>query len=335
MKVSVVIPTYNRAHVVLDAIGSVLVQTIDDLEVIVVDDGSTDDTGAQVRSVSDPRVRYLPRPHAGVSATRNAGIAVARGTLISFLDSDDLWLPDKLAREVAFLSAHPGVDAVFGDAHKYHDGRFTASFVGQSLVFAKRFGWATDTTGVALPQREMFLCLLEEVPIATIAFTVRRDALLRAGTFDETWSSFEDWELYLRLARESRFGYLPQPLAVIRVSHDSLHLIDAAWGRSSMLGHLVRERRRIADDPEAVAAATRGITRLSMRLAWHYEAAGRPGRAIASYLRGFRETGEPGMAVRAGALLLPRHLRSRFRNGAAVERPSLAKPCRTTASNVT
>src|SRR5438132_11460312 len=136
MKVSVVIPTYNRAHVVVEAIDSALAQTFPDLEVIVVDDGSSDDTASRVRGHPDPRVRYLVRPHAGVSATRNAGIAAARGTLLSFLDSDDLWRPDKLAREVAFLEAHPDVAALFSDAAKHRAGRVVGSFVADSPVFA-------------------------------------------------------------------------------------------------------------------------------------------------------------------------------------------------------
>lgn len=313
MTVSVIIPTYNRGHVILDAVHSVLAQTFDDFEVIVVDDGSDDDTSVRVRSIEDRRVTLVCGAHAGVSAARNTGIAAARGELISFLDSDDLWLPEKLEREVAFLDSHPDVDAVFSDAEKLHGGRFTPSFVEETAVFSRRFASSAPSDGVSLPQREFFLCLLEEVPIATIAFTVRRDVLGHAGPFDRSWSSFEDWEFYLRLAKRSRFGYLPQVLAVIFVSGDSLHLTDAAGGRSSMLDVLAREYRQGAGDAAVPAAAARGIARLTTRLAWHYEAVGRRRAAVGAYLRGFGMTGDPALLCRAGVVLLPARARSRLR----------------------
>src|SRR5436309_10403806 len=98
--VSVVRPTHDRGRVVVEAIESALAQTHPPLEVIVVDDGSTDDTAERVGRLRDARVRYLRRPHAGVSAARNAGIAAATGDLVAFLDSDDPWKPDKLEAEV-------------------------------------------------------------------------------------------------------------------------------------------------------------------------------------------------------------------------------------------
>src|SRR5438445_2990879 len=118
VKVSVVIPTYNRARVVGEAIESALAQTHGNLEAIVIDDGSTDDTAERVGRLRDPRLRYLGRAHAGVSSARNAGIAAATGDLVSFLDSDDLWKPDKLAAEVAALAGHPAAGGVFSDLEK-------------------------------------------------------------------------------------------------------------------------------------------------------------------------------------------------------------------------
>src|SRR5262245_66529899 len=96
MTVSVVIPTYNRAGTVIDAVRSVLAQQFEDFELIVVDDGSTDDTAARVASIPDERLRYVAGPHAGVSAARNLGVRRATGSVIAFLDSDDVWHPGKL-----------------------------------------------------------------------------------------------------------------------------------------------------------------------------------------------------------------------------------------------
>src|SRR5262249_45951625 len=112
-RVSVVIPTYNRSHSVGTAVRSVIDQELAALECIVLDDGSVDDTPAVVSKIEDDRVRYIRRPHAGVAAARNAGVAEARANIIAFLDSDDIWRPEKLQREMDFLDRHPEVDAVF------------------------------------------------------------------------------------------------------------------------------------------------------------------------------------------------------------------------------
>src|SRR5262249_39925885 len=126
--VTVVIPTYNRGHVVMRAVTSALAQTHADLDVLVVDDGSTDDTADRLKTIEDPRLQYGVRPHAGVSATRNAGVKLATGHFVSFLDSDDEWKPHKLACELAFFEKHPEVDAVFTDLEKYDGDVFVPSF---------------------------------------------------------------------------------------------------------------------------------------------------------------------------------------------------------------
>src|SRR6266550_7359975 len=121
VKASVVIPTYNRGRVVGEAIESALGQRHRELEILVVDDGSTDDTAERVAGFRDRRLRYIRREHAGVSSARNAGIAVASGDLVSFLDSDDLWKPDKLGADIDALARYPSAGGVFCDLEK-HDG---------------------------------------------------------------------------------------------------------------------------------------------------------------------------------------------------------------------
>src|SRR5882762_4591889 len=120
---SVVIPTYNRAHSVGDAIASVLRQTMADLECIVVDDGSTDATPALLASITDPRLRVILGRHAGVAAARNLGVAHARAPLVAYIASDVLWRPDQLSHEVALLDCHPEVAAVFSELAKEEGGR--------------------------------------------------------------------------------------------------------------------------------------------------------------------------------------------------------------------
>jgi glycosyltransferase involved in cell wall biosynthesis len=304
-RVSVVIPTYNRAHTVGDAVASVLAQRFEGLEVIVVDDGSTDGTRERLAEVRDGRLRYVMGRHAGVAAARNLGVKHARGELIAFLDSDDLWRPDKLASEVAFLERHPEADAVFTDLEKLDGGRSYPSFMRETAVFAEHLRRRGHPESLLLSTREMRLILLEEVPVKPSALTVRRRAFEQAGAFDETWSSSEDWEFLLRFARAHRLGYIDRPLAVLRVGADSLHRVDQARGERAMIRRLLRERATLRGDAEALAAVRRGLVSRVKHFGWHYVDSGRRGAAAVVFLRGFMATLEPGLLGRAGAALLP------------------------------
>jgi glycosyltransferase involved in cell wall biosynthesis len=304
--VSVVIPTFNRAHTIGAALSSVLDQEFADLECLVVDDGSTDDTAAVVAGFQDPRVRYIAGRHAGVSAARNLGVGRARGDIIAFLDSDDLWRRDKLGRDVSFLRGHPDVDAVFTDLEKHDGGAVYSSFMRQTAVFSTRLNGHRKQEGVPLSQREMFLVLLQEVPIKPSALTIRRAAFEATGGFDESWSSSEDWEFLLRFARARRFGYIDQPLAVLRVGRDSLHRLDQERGETAMIRLLHDQRAVVRDDGEARDALRRGLIARVKHFGWHYRALGRRGAAARVLLNGFRLTGSPGLLLRAiAALLLP------------------------------
>jgi GT2 family glycosyltransferase len=309
MTVSVVIPTYNRAGTVVDAARSVLAQRFEDLELIVVDDGSTDDTAARLATIPDVRLRYVRGSHAGVSAARNLGVRRATGALISFLDSDDLWCPDKLACEVAVLSEHPDVDAVFSDLEKRHGDQVFPSFMRQTAVFSRRLSGRPGAV-LRLEPRELRLCLLEEVPIKPSALTLRRAAFDEIGGFDETWSSSEDWELLLRMARTHRFAYIDRPLAVLHISADSLHLLDQTRGERAMIRLLARERASLGGDAEALAAVRRGLVTRIKHFAWHYVGRGQRVRASRVFLDGFALTGAPGLFARALAVWLPGSWRS-------------------------
>src|SRR5919197_6284187 len=157
--VSVVIPTHDRGRVVVEAIESALAQRHRHLEVIVVDDGSTDDTAERVARLRDRRVRLLRRPHAGVSAARNAGIAVATGDLVAFLDSDDLWKPDKVEAEIAVLARYPSAGGVFSDLEKLDGPTFVPSFMRRTHVFSRVLGDRAYAEGLLLSPRALYLCL--------------------------------------------------------------------------------------------------------------------------------------------------------------------------------
>src|SRR5437899_1926380 len=283
---------------------SVLRQTMSDLECVVVDDGSTDSTPALLASISDPRLRVILGRHAGVAAARNLGVAHARAPLVAFLDSDDLWRPDKLAHEVSYLDRHPEVDAVFSDLEKQDGGHVYPSFMRETAVFSQLLGEREYPDGVALSRREVFLVLLEEVPIKPSALTVRRSEFEKAGRFDETWSSSDAGEFLLRFSRAHRFGYLDLPLAVLRVGDDSLHRTDQARGDTAMIRLLLRERRLLNGDHEARAAVQRGLVTRVKHFGWHHGDAGRRRAAAAVFLRGFLITVSPRLFGRRVPVLL-------------------------------
>src|ERR1019366_4018560 len=156
IKASIIVPTFNRGYILSEAIQSILDQTYPDFELIVVDDGSIDDTADVVNSFKDGRVHLIQHPkNIGVAAARNTGLAAAQGDLVSFLDSDDPWSPDKLALEVRFLTDHPEADAVFTDL-RIEGASSVPSVVRICPVFSKFLASTSAFDGAAVPQRTMY-----------------------------------------------------------------------------------------------------------------------------------------------------------------------------------
>ena len=201
MRVSIVIPTYNRADFVREAIASVLQQDYPDVDLIVVDDGSRDDTAAVVSGFG-PAVRYLYQENRGVSAARNRGVAASTGGLIAFLDSDDLWLPSKVSAQVAYFEAHPDAQACHTDEIWIRRG----VRVNERRIHRKHGGW-------------QFLASLPRCLISPSAVMLRRTLWDRLGGFDETLPACEDYDLWLRLTAIAPVGFLPERLVVKRGGH--------------------------------------------------------------------------------------------------------------------
>jgi glycosyltransferase involved in cell wall biosynthesis len=206
--VSVVIPTYNRRQFVAETIDSVLAQTYGEIEVIVVDDGSTDGTGEylKARYSTEPRFRYLWQENAERARARNTGIKAAQGEYVAFLDSDDLWLPEKLEAQMRLLTAHPEmVMAVswfeFIDEQHRTLGVFASPDMADvaSGDFARRM-IAANRIGSPTP-------------------VIKREVLLDAGMFcpDCKVLCFEDWELWTRVSVFGRVGLIPTVLALHRI----------------------------------------------------------------------------------------------------------------------
>jgi glycosyltransferase involved in cell wall biosynthesis len=323
MRVTVVIATYNRAYILREALESVLAQTFRDFEVVVADDGSTDDTPELIRGFQDPRIRYLRHEqNRGCSAAYNSGIAAASGDLIGFLDSDDIWKPTYLEEQVDFLTRHPEADAVFTDADVSAPSTHIPSLISVMRSFPRLLGTDSAAGEYVFDKRQMYICLLEEVPIKPSAVLIRRQLFLRAGTFNETWPSGTDWELFLRFSRTGRFGYINKVLVVQRRTSDATHQIFREQDKLFLLNVFLREKASLGTDREALSAVNRGISSHCSNLGWDYLHSGQRKRSISAYLRGFKETGQPIMLARAASVLVPTGLRNRLRNVVKQNRPA-------------
>ncbi len=221
--ISVVIPVYNRPGLVVEALDSVLAQAWPTLEVIVVDDGSTDGTAARVAAHpgrADNIVRLIQQPNRGESAARNAGIIAARQPFVAFLDSDDRWMPGKLAAQMEVFEQDPETDMVFS---AYLDRRPT----GLSTVILSTWERSVNHT---LDR------LLTGSCINTSTVVIRREVFNQVGLFDVSLRHCEDHDMWLRLASVgTRIAYVPQPLTDTRRQPDSLAAQPAEIARASEL----------------------------------------------------------------------------------------------------
>lgn len=209
--ISVLIPTYNREIYLREAVASVWAQTYATWELLVVDDGSTDGTRGFLESLAVPRVRGVWRPHCGNAATlRNAGAELARGSYVAWLDSDDAWLPDKLARQVAELVAHPDCGWVYSD-RLYVDGD------GREIPWLNHRPWVPHGGWILEPVLDV------RARIATSSVVVERSLLQAIGGFDETVWPCEDNDLWIRLAEASPAAVVAAPLIKKRIHGADRH----------------------------------------------------------------------------------------------------------------
>jgi hypothetical protein len=220
--VSVIIPTYNRAHLIGRSVESALAGVRPGDEVLVVDDGSTDDTAAVLAGFGE-RIRYLNMPHGGAGATRNAGIRAATRPLVAFLDSDDLWYPDKLDLQRAVMDRRPDVLFSFTDfGVRTADGTETRRFLrrwhNDPRPWSEILGPAVPFSGLAeLPPGRadfpvyvgsLYAAELERDYVATFTLVARREEAGDALRFAEDVPTWEDWECFGRLAQKGPAAYL-------------------------------------------------------------------------------------------------------------------------------
>jgi glycosyltransferase involved in cell wall biosynthesis len=203
-EVSVIVPTYNRHAMVGEAVASVLTQRDADFELIVVDDGSTDESGATLADLAgrNKNVTIARTERQGPAAARNHAVAMARAPLIAFLDSDDLWAPGKLRRQLAFMCEHPACAISQTSEIWIRDGRR----VNPGLRHRKRAG-------------DIFLDSLRTCLISPSAVILRAELFRARGGFDEDLAAAEDYDLWLRILVDHEVGLLDEPLVTRRAGH--------------------------------------------------------------------------------------------------------------------
>jgi GT2 family glycosyltransferase len=293
--VVIVVPTYNRRELVVEAVRSVVAQTYADWECLVVDNGSTDGTPEALAALGDDRVQVITtdKPIGGPAA-RNLGIARAEGAQwVAFLDSDDLWAPDKLERQVAALAAHP--EAQWSTTACVDvDGRLA---VRHALRLAD--GPVLDPPVVVYPSGPTrgFLQSDNRVPAGNTTVMAARDVLQQTGGFDPGLATCDDWDLWLRLATRSPLVYVDRPLAAYRIWDGQSSANEHAFIRDAAT---VRARHFPGTGPLPRAYTARWQREAARR----HVAGGRRQQAFVSYLRAAWTGRQPGQLVYAvtGAL---------------------------------
>lgn len=209
--VSVIIPTYNRVRTLPTAIDSVLNQTYQNLELIVMDDGSEDGTEEYVKSIADSRVRYQKsETNMGPSAARNNGAELAVGEYLAFQDSDDEWMPDKLEKQMNRMLEDEEISLVYCEFGLYLDGRFLIYIPPRDIPYQEKQG-------------DLFSYFLLYPLISTQTLVVKREEFIKARGFNVELKAYEDFEFTLRYSQKHRIGFVEEPLVKVNSSPDSVN----------------------------------------------------------------------------------------------------------------
>jgi glycosyltransferase involved in cell wall biosynthesis len=269
LEVSVVIPTYNRATLLPRAVASALANVRTGDEVIVVDDGSTDDTAMQMAQFAD-RVRYARLSHGGAGATRNAGVRLATKPLIAFLDSDDAWMPDKLALQRSLMERRPDVLFCFSDfvsreltgdrphfLQNWHfDPRPWDEILGPGMPYSGIAALPPGRDDFRVHFGDLYLAEMERDFVPTFTLVARREQGRNALHFAEDVVTFEDWECFARLAGAGTAAYLDCDTAwqyehagprltnakVFDRASSRLKILERVWGADESFLAAHRER---------------------------------------------------------------------------------------------
>jgi len=208
-KVSVIIPTYNRAHCIMRSIQSVLNQSYPIHEIIIADDCSSDNTESLINELDNPLVKYYRLPeNRGAGGARNYGVLQATGDWIAFHDSDDEWLPDKLKKQVEYSISHPECDLIYC-AYE------TTIFDHQKLI-------VPNMDGSLKLEGEIFVNLLSQNTIGAPTVLMKKEIFFEVGGFDESMKCLEDWDFAIKVAEKHIIGFLPEVQLMVTKSEGSV-----------------------------------------------------------------------------------------------------------------
>ena len=269
-KVSVVIPTYNRGNFLRAAVASALAQTLRDLEIIVVDDASAEDSEKVVRQFGDSRLKFIRHEtNRGVAAARNTGVLKSQGKYIAFLDDDDEWLPEKLERQFELLEQSPRNVGVV----------YTGSLAMESMNGKALFQLMPTLKGVIF--QEM---LLRDSLAPTSTFVVRKECFEKAGLFDVDFEFGEDFDMWLRIAAAFQFDYIEEPLVRFSAPDDNKRSLSS----NNFEARIKASEARLKKYAEIIALDRRCHSRryLSLGVLHCYNGNVRKGRE--SFIRGIK-----------------------------------------------
>lgn len=239
--ISVIIPTFNKASLLMEAIESVLSQTFQDFEIIIIDDGSTDGTGEIVEKIGDPRIVYHFQNNEGVNRARNKGIEISKGDHLAFLDHDDIWLPFKLELQMACLDKHPEVDFVFSNFNALFDEtkKIIPSYIKKQysvfsqnkLDFQQIFSFREDIRTISkrfahIEGSFFWGNMLPTILLGNYALNpsrlIRKRAMEKIGGFSEKFPITDDYEAIIRMSKNGMGGYIDIPTLDYRIRKNSL-----------------------------------------------------------------------------------------------------------------
>ncbi len=268
--VSIITPTFNRARFIGQAVESVLAQTIGDYELLIIDDGSTDNTAEVVAPfLGDHRIQYQVQRNLGQSVARNKGLKAARGEFICFLDSDDAWVPDKLEYQLAVMDHNPEVDIVHGDE-----------------IIIDEQGHELSRENIRRYSGIISRQLLADNSVSINTAMVRRHCFDALGGFNTGYGVADDYELWLRFSTRYKFLYVPSYFGYYRVMSDQISSDKDRRFRANE--QIIQEF--LAANPGALSPRERhwGLSRFYCRKARYYAATNCKGTALNSVLKALR-----------------------------------------------
>lgn len=280
-RISVLLPTFNRANYIGEAIASVLAQSYGDFELIVVDDGSTDETCSRVASIADPRIRYIYREHGGVSKALNTAWRAARGELVAMIGSDDVWLPHLFKTLLPLIDGKSELGLVYARAQAMSEqGHAQPQILGSDMKFPE----------------DALASLLYDDCICGLACLFRRRCVETVGGFDENLLANEDWDLWVRMAEITKFAYHDEILARYR-----MHPTSLTGKRSHLYRHVILDRVRLIQDyyarpnvpPSARAVQSLALRNVYMGVGIRFLAIGAVREAMPYLWRAIRAHGNP------------------------------------------